>query len=279
MLIGWTKCRGVKTTSKIINRPHRFANLCIFLDSLKRKAPEQESEEQPEEQEEVTANKKQKGGEGEKEGSEEQSNEAKEEREWFYIDDNKKEQGPFTLQEMKSWWFGGYMPATLTVRKADEKDFVSITTLSEFQQVPYTDPSAYYAYYYQNAMAASAAGATTAAATDTTAQAAYSGEQQIFPTYVFTPPVDKSEDDRIAAQLLCSDYSQTAAFNKRTGRFSSADGAWTDSAARQMAHYFDYEAWQRTCQENAAKKVKRVCPRHMWKQYRKKKKIPDYLRD
>jgi len=167
------------------------------------------------------------------------------------------------------------MPATLTVRKTDEKDFVSITARSEFQQVPYTDPSAYYAYYYQNA---ATTGTPATSTTSTQPAAAYSvDQQQSFQSYMYTP-VDKSEDDRIAAQLMCRDYSQTAAFNKRTGRFSSADGAWTDSAARQMAHYFDYEAWQRTCQETANKKVKRVCPRHMWKQYRKKK-IPDYLRD
>jgi len=241
---------------------------------LKRKVPEQEEVKETE-----TTAKKQKvdpQAEEEKE-KEKEKEETKEEREWYYIDDEKKEQGPFTLQEMQSWWFGGYMPTTLTVRKKDEKDYVAITTLSQFQQ-PSFDPAAYYAYYYQTALAAAAAAGPTANS-GLPQGATATAEKQVFPGYVYKAPSDKNEDDRIAAQLLCSDYSQTAAFNKRTGRFSSIDGGWTDSAARQMAHYFDYEEWQRQCQENAARKVKRVCPKHMWKQYRKKKKIPDYLRD
>jgi hypothetical protein len=34
--------------------------------------------------------------------------EKKERSEWYYLDKNEVEQGPFTFSEMQAWWSGGY---------------------------------------------------------------------------------------------------------------------------------------------------------------------------
>jgi len=87
------------------------------------------------------------------------------------------------------------------------------------------------------------------------------------------------ESERIA-QKLYTEYVQHATFNSRTGRFQ-VGRQWTDGAGRQMGHYFDVDAWQRQCQENAKKKMVLKIPKKYRKKYRqpKKRKMPDWLKD
>jgi len=202
------------------------------------------------------------------------------------------ERGPYTLQDMYTWWFGGFLPPTLSVKRKDSQ-FQPIASTPEFVH-PYYH-SAYY-YFLSLPPAVRAASATssstspsTSATTSTTtaATASQSAKSASYDDDYYPPSrtpagSGQTEDERIAAQILLNDYTQTAAFNVRTGRFSSnMSGGWTDSAGRQMAHYFDVDAWQKTCQEVDQKKTKQL-PKNFWKNYKaekKKKKIPDYLKD
>ena len=34
--------------------------------------------------------------------------ERKEKKEWYYLDKDEVEQGPFAFSEMQAWWMGGY---------------------------------------------------------------------------------------------------------------------------------------------------------------------------
>lgn len=62
---------------------------------------------------------------------------AKENR-WYYLDARDAEQGPFTEAQMRAWWDGGFLKATLRVRQVgeDEGAFSAIET----RQCAFTKP-------------------------------------------------------------------------------------------------------------------------------------------
>jgi hypothetical protein len=45
---------------------------------------------------------------------------------WYYMDDDGKEQGPWSHSQMRQWFIKGFLAPTVRVRVNDEKDFVPI---------------------------------------------------------------------------------------------------------------------------------------------------------
>lgn len=61
-------------------------------------------------------------------------------------------------------------------------------------------------------------------------------------------------------------------------RFQVQKRAWDDPAGRQIAHYFDEQAWQQQVSQKKPKKIKLSKKAiQKYKEKKKKKKIPDYL--
>jgi len=156
-----------------------------------------------------------------------------------------------------------------------------------------TDQSAYYNYYYAQQQNYTTDYQNQEEYVDPSLQ-----EQTDQPTTQFTampdhfvslychndpPTAEQIENERIAKKLLQDEtnYLQKANFNKRTGKFQATGGGWTDSAGRQMIHYFDPEGYQEYRRENKGKTKPIKRSKKFWKKYnaKKKKKIPDYLKD
>jgi len=209
-------------------------------------------------------------------------------KEWLYLDDNNEEQGPFTLFEVQGWWFGGLLPPHLRIKKSSDPSYTQeIWSHPEIQ-----DYSKYYYAMYPTLEGSLDSTNTNTATTADESYTAENGEGQVDPYDVsygypaamypgseqmqgYVPaPSTNSVDDKLARQIVYQDYVQTATFNMRTGRFQ-AGGRWSDSATRQMAHYFDVDAWQKQCQEAAASgKRKRPVKvsKNLAKKYKENKK-------
>jgi hypothetical protein len=140
--------------------------------------------------------------------------EAASEEGWVYLDDTGAERGPFTLQEMLTWWNCSLLRADLQVKRQSEEQFTDLSARPEFNPQLYYET--YYAQYYYGqqqpqqdypnhynvAQGVAAAGAAAAPASTTAAVA------------VGDP------DKELAARLMAEDagYSQVGTFNARTGR-------------------------------------------------------------
>jgi hypothetical protein len=244
---------------------------------LQEAADEDSSEEEEEEEEEESEEGHEQAGE--KEDNKTKSSEKSSDDSWFYVDDQEKLQGPFTLFQMQSWWFAGMLPNDLLVKKKHQRELTVISSLPEFSWEIYQaqqqqQQQQYEQYYAQASSYAYPYGQMPASSNY--------GQATFYPSVPMQPIIDtqSDEDARIAAKLLGQEYTQTAAFNIRTGRFQANQRAWDDPAGRQMAHYFDPEAWQRQCQAQGKKKKIKV-PKKYTRKYRlahpKKKKIPQYL--
>lgn len=140
--------------------------------------------------------------------------EAAREEGWVYLDDTGAERGPFTLQEMLTWWNCSLLRADLQVKRQSEEQFTDLSARPEFNpQLYYETYYAQYYYgqqpqqdnsnYYNAAQGVAATGAAAAPAVASTTAAAVG-----------------DPDKELAARLMAEDagYSQVGTFNARTGR-------------------------------------------------------------
>lgn len=154
---------------------------------------------------------------------------------WVYIDDGGEERGPYTLQEMLTWWNGQLLRPDLQVRRESESDYTVLSARPEFN--PY-----YYAYYYQyyygssadeqqqqhqaGAAATAGGGSTTTTATagaapgpDAASQVGYGGGDASYASPATTAPQPADPNKELAARLIAAgSYTQIGSFNARTGR-------------------------------------------------------------
>ncbi len=235
---------------------------------------------------------------------------------WVYIDDKGEQQGPFTLQDMQNWWSCGMLPPQLKVRQMNEQQLTEVSARPEIttihtplhtEQQAAVDYSNYYAHYYgyMNAQGGgtSSGGDTTStvpSVSDATLPTA-SIQDSTLPSQTAHSTTTPQPDQ--LASWFKEDYTQMGTFNARTGgqhnrknkwcgiilrminellvgagRFQAQRREWEDSAGRQMAHYFDFDAWMQNQQEQKPKiGVSTKGLKKKYKNKKKKKKIPSYL--
>ena len=134
----------------------------------------------------------------------------------MYLDDTGAERGPFTLQEMLTWWNCSLLRADLQVKRQSEEQFTDLSARPEFNPQLYYEtyyaqyyygqqqPQQGYSNHYSAAQGVAAAGAAAAPAVAATTAAVAVGDP----------------DKELAARLMAEDagYSQVGTFNARTGR-------------------------------------------------------------
>lgn len=147
-------------------------------------------------------------------------------KEWFYLDSDGVEQGPFSLAAMRAWWQGGFFPADLKVRLNREYKFHMLSLREDY--VLFKDPRD----ITDTTATTISTTPTTGASTDTAESAVKSLQHAAAAT---PPPV-----------VQYREYSIKGRFNNKTGSWESK--LWEqpeDRALRQMSHYFDLDQYQR----------------------------------
>ena len=199
---------------------------------------------------------------------------------FVYIDAAGREQGPFELGHMRAWAAAGALPSSTLVRRAaGGTEHVSLGAWPELRdacpavRAP-SAPLCVAGIFAPPARELTEDEKRLEAALDR----AHGAGSSMPPAPVCSaPPAPRAErGDAIHAGGLAqpagggagADYAVRGAFNARTGRFvvtdgTGADAHWerkglpADRAGRQLAHYFEVGAWQRSKAEESERKRRR----------------------
>ena len=52
---------------------------------------------------------------------------------WVYLDNDEKQQGPFTTEQMKGWYAAGYLQPDRQVKKGASPDYMPLSSCAELQ--------------------------------------------------------------------------------------------------------------------------------------------------
>jgi hypothetical protein len=50
---------------------------------------------------------------------------------WVYLDNDEKQQGPFTTEQMKGWYAAGYLQPDRQVKKGASPDYIALSSCPE----------------------------------------------------------------------------------------------------------------------------------------------------